>query len=221
MQKLLIFTVSFLIGILIGYGVLQGVQSLLGYGGGAKVHTVRKQHTLHAPPITEAKGGDPVDKANKDAQVFLEKFDHALNGKQKQGKITLSKKATSNDSLKIFFDIVSTKLQNLTFVSSLYVGMVGMFALVFATAMGSLAGMDHALLRRLSGWATVLPPMFGVAGTMAALAAFAGVDPSRLAEAFRTNVGDAVGTTIVGIAFYTLNLLLLTLMSGGDDAPAA
>lgn len=209
MKKLLMFTVTFLIGLLIGYGVLLGVQRLLEHSGGDRVHTMRKRHTLHAPPITGVKGGDPIDKANKDAEKLLEEFDRELNG---------------TNWLKKFFAFVAfvaEKLRNLTFVSTLYAGMVGMFALVFATAMGSLAGMDHALLRRLSGWATVLPPMFGVAGTMAALAAFAGVDPSRLAEAFRTNVGDAVGTTIVGIAFYTLNLLLLTLMSGGDDAPAA
>ena len=211
MKKILMFTVSFLIGLLIGYGVLLGVQRLLDPIDDR--HAVHK-HTVHKQqaPTIEKKGGDMVDLANKDAQALLEKFDRALNGKSNIFIDYLLKK---------LFAFVSKTLQNLTFVSTLYAGMVGMFALVFATAMGSLlAGMDHALLRRLSGWATVLPPMFGVAGTMAALAAFAGVDPSRLAEAFRINVGDAVGTTIVGIAFYTLNLLLLTLMPGGDDAPA-
>lgn len=217
MKNILMFTVSFLIGLLIGYGVLLGVQSLLRHNGDDRVHTVRKQHTLHTPPITGAKGEDSVDKANKDAQKLIEKFAHALNGKQKQQE----KKKVKSKGLNTFIDFISQIIQNLTFIRLLYTAMIGMFALVFATTMGRLViGTDHTLLRRLSGWATVLPPMFGVAGTMAALATFAGVDPSHLAAAFRTNVGDAVGTTIVGIAFYTLNLFMLTLQ-GDDDAAAS
>jgi len=63
----------------------------------------------------------------------------------------------------------------------------------------------------ISIWAIQLPPMFGVAGTMYALAMFASASSSEnVLQMFRSNVADAVVTTLYGIFVYAMNLAVVS-----------
>ena len=202
--KIAVFAVAFAIG----FVVYEGVVALL--------KNAESFTTSYRPPkqTTDGISKQKVESVLKRTQKHIQCINRYIDTPEKFEECDTVKRsdATAKDPKKVRI-VKSKSKQSSVFIASLYFMMIALFALVFSVWFT--AGILHlsCKLTSLSGWAVQLPPMLGVAGTMYAMATFASAKSSSgVMSLFRDNIADAVGTTIVGIAFFALNSLFFALI---------
>lgn len=202
--KIAVFAVAFAIG----FVVYEGVITLL--KNAESVTTSYRPSKQTTDDISEQKAETVLKRTQKRMQCI----DRYIETPERFEECDTIKRsdATAKDPKKVRTFELKPK-QSGVFITSLYFMMIALFALVFG--IWFIDGILHlpCKLTHLSSWAVQLPPMLGVAGTMYAMATFASAKSSSgVVSLFRDNIADAVGTTIVGIAFFALNSLFFTLI---------
>jgi len=166
-----------------------------------------------------------MDSHNEDIDRFLQKTDLFLKcldndtlpicqKKEKaQDKTTNHHLNTISQNLKAHKSKTSQRHTPI-FIEAIYVIMIILFAIAFSAFI-----LPQSIATKYYYLTLELPPMFGVAGTLYAMArlAFESQNASSLIDAVRANISDAVTTTIIGILFYAVHLLMAKKIETRDQ----
>jgi len=214
-MKTLLQTLIFLIGLMVGYFVYTSVLHLISKSATPTVHI--KTERQAAPQNDSAPSSAPpsmtrIQKEIAETNEYMACLDRYSDSPEKMASCRKKPKKRLFEKPRKQHKAQKQKKDPL-FIRGLYYAMIVMFAISFsALAVEIFMPGESNVFSALSHWSVQLPPMLGVMGTMYAMATFASAGSSGdVMEMFRGNIVDAVGTTIVGIVFYALNSLFVTL----------
>jgi len=205
MKRIGLFVVSYVVALLLLGGLLVAIEK-------AEGSPVVQEQTMSGSTVTfseNAEGQDTLETTN----ATLECMSNGLEMDIKRDISCLNlKKQANKPQIQGDGQTETTSPGNEADKSSWFVVMIyALIALTFALMVDATA-FGGKYSDGIGTWAIQLPPMFGVAGTMYALAMFASASSSEgVLQLFRSNVADAVGTTLYGIFIYALNLALASL----------
>jgi len=207
------FSLVFIIGLLIGYGYYTLIVEKF----------LPSRHIEQTSQMTKSNATSPkdsltmtMDEQNDRIDRFLQKTDRFLKCLDKDTlPICQKKEKAQNTTTNHHPNTISQNLKahksktsqrhTPIFIEAIYVIMIILFAVAFSAFI-----LPQSIAAKYYYLTLELPPMFGVAGTLYAMArlAFESQNASSLIDAVRVNISDAVTTTIVGILFYAAHLLM-------------
>jgi len=226
-MKTLLKTLIFLIGLMVGYLIYTSALHLISNSATPTVHikTERQAAARHdsAPSsVPPSPSMTRIKQEIAETDEYIACLDRYADSPEKMASCRKPKKHLSEKPQK---QHKAQKPKNdPLFIRGLYYAMIVMFAISFsALAVEIFMPGESNVFSVLSQWSVELAPMIGVIGTMYSMASFASAGSSGdVMHVFRSNIIDAVATTIVGIVFYALNSLFVTLTpEEAEDEKAA